>query len=154
MYLLLTLCRLGNQRRVTVYKTKGKVDTSQGKENLPPFAFSKEAKEVLQELFTQYPPDDREGEEIGRKHSETAKRVRENTHDFFFKPSMDKAEIAKRVKSLASRVENSPDLRQVLLTYHSEFLSFIFPWLDDVWVEMTIMLNCWSDVSCSLSFAD
>ncbi|KAG5533940.1 hypothetical protein RHGRI_027960 [Rhododendron griersonianum] len=105
---------LGNQRRVTVYKTKGKVDTGQGKENLTPFAFSKEAKEVLQDLFTQYPPDDRDlGEEIGGKHSETAKRVRENTDDFFCKPSMDKAEIAKRVKSLASRVENSPDLRQI-----------------------------------------
>lgn len=143
MLLLLTLCRLGNQRRVTVYKTKGKVDTGQGKENLTPFAFSKEAKEVLQDLFTHYPPDDRHlGEEIGGKHSETAKRARENTDDFFCKPSMDKAEIAKRVKSLASRVENSPDLRQVLLTYHSEFLSFMFPWLDVVWVEMTIMLNC------------
>ncbi|KAF7131678.1 hypothetical protein RHSIM_Rhsim09G0210000 [Rhododendron simsii] len=105
---------LGNQRRVTVYKTKGKVDTGQGKENLTPFAFSKEAKEVLQDLFTHYPPDDRHlGEEIGGKHSETAKRARENTDDFFCKPSMDKAEIAKRVKSLASRVENSPDLRQI-----------------------------------------
>lgn len=118
MHSLLTMCRLGNQRRVTVYKIKGKADTNKGKEKLAPFTFSKGAKEVLQELFTQYPPDDRDlGKEIEGKHSATAKRVRENPDEFFCKPSMDKAEIAKRVESLASRVENSRDLRQVLLPF-------------------------------------
>ncbi|KAL6983216.1 DExH-box ATP-dependent RNA helicase DExH6 [Sarracenia purpurea var. burkii] len=104
----------GKQRRVSVYKTKRKVDTAKGKENLTSFTFSEEAKEVLQDLFTQYPPDDRDlGEDIVGKHSEKAERTRGRRDDIFCKPSMNKTEIAKKVESLSSRAEKSPDLRQI-----------------------------------------
>ncbi|KAH7841076.1 hypothetical protein Vadar_025239 [Vaccinium darrowii] len=108
--------RAGNLRIVTVYRTKSKMDTEQGKGkgNLSPFTFSEDAKVVLQDLFTQHPPDDRDlGEDIVEKHNGRAKRVRENMNEFFCKPSLDKAEIAKRLESLARRVEKSPDLRKI-----------------------------------------
>ncbi|CAI9787125.1 unnamed protein product [Fraxinus pennsylvanica] len=45
----------GDNRQVSVYKTK-----KEGKENLVSFRFSAEAKDVLQDMFSRYPPDDRE----------------------------------------------------------------------------------------------
>ncbi|XAR52817.1 RNA helicase [Bertholletia excelsa] len=104
----------GNQRRVSVYKTKKKVDTMKGKENLTSFAFSENAKEVLQDLFTQYPPDDRDlGEEMFGKHRGTTEKIRERKDDIFCKLPLTKAEITKNVEALASRLQKAPDLRQI-----------------------------------------
>ncbi|KAA8524176.1 hypothetical protein F0562_010392 [Nyssa sinensis] len=104
----------GNQRCVSVYKTKRKVDKEKGKENLNSFTFSEEAKEVLGDLFTQYPPDDQQvGEEIVGKNSGKSDKIRGKNDDIFRKPSMNKAEIAKKVESLASRVEKAANLRQI-----------------------------------------
>ena len=118
--------RHGNQRRLSLYKNKKKVDTTKEKENLTSFTFSEEARGVLQYLFTQYPPDDQDlGDEIVAKHRRRTENLRYNRDDIFNRPLMGQGEIAKKVGSLASRLEKSPDLRQVLFTYHSEFLSFI-----------------------------
>ncbi|XP_057469455.1 DExH-box ATP-dependent RNA helicase DExH6-like [Actinidia eriantha] len=103
----------GNQRRLSLYKNKKKVDTTKEKENLTSFTFSEEARGVLQNLFTQYPPDDQEGDEIVAKHRRRTENLRYNRDDIFNRPLMCQGEIAKKVGSLASRVEKSPDLRQI-----------------------------------------
>ncbi|KAK9266485.1 hypothetical protein L1049_001691 [Liquidambar formosana] len=104
----------GNQRRVSVSKTKKKVDNMKGKESLPSLTFSEEAKEVLQDLFTRYPPDDGEvDEEMIGKHSGKADKKRAKKDDIFCKPIMNKAEIAKKLELLASKIEKAPNLRKI-----------------------------------------
>ncbi|KAL2464936.1 helicase in vascular tissue and tapetum [Abeliophyllum distichum] len=103
----------GDHRQVSVYKTKKEVG-KEGKENLVSFRFSAEAKDVLQDLFSRYPPDDGEmaeskfGESFGRTDKVQARR-----DDIFCKPALTKYEIARKVESLASRIEKSPNLRQI-----------------------------------------
>ncbi|CAI9754477.1 unnamed protein product [Fraxinus pennsylvanica] len=106
----------GDNRRVSVYKTKKEVG-KKGKENLVSFRFSAEAKDVLQDLFSRYPPDDGEMSEnkVGESSGRTDK-VRPRKDDIFCKPAMTKSEIEREVVSLASRIENSPYLRQWLLS--------------------------------------
>lgn len=72
---------------------------------------------VLHDLFTQYPPDDEEvdKEKVGRK-TERVDKMRRSKVDIFLKPSMSKAEIAKKVESLASKIERATNLKQVFLT--------------------------------------
>lgn len=105
----ITLSRRGDNRQVSVYKTK-----KEGKENLVSFRFSAEAKDVLQDMFSRYPPDDREmaENEVGECSIRTYK-VQQRKGDIFCKPEMTKSEIAREVVSLASRIEKSPYLRQV-----------------------------------------
>lgn len=89
-----------------------------GKESLPLFTFSEGSKLVLQDLFTHYPPDDGEpGEKLFSNHGGQNDKIRGKRDDIFCKPSMSKAEIAKKVESLASRIEEDANLRQVHLTY-------------------------------------
>ncbi|XP_059664898.1 DExH-box ATP-dependent RNA helicase DExH6-like [Cornus florida] len=105
----------GNQRCVSVYKAKRKVDKKMGKENLTPLTFSEMAKEVLQDLFTRYPPDDQKvDEEMIGKHSGKSDKRHGKRDDIFCRPSMNKDEIAKKVESLASRVEKSPKLTEII----------------------------------------
>ncbi|XP_022863988.1 DExH-box ATP-dependent RNA helicase DExH6-like isoform X1 [Olea europaea var. sylvestris] len=103
----------GDNRRVSVYKTKKEVG-KQGKENLVSFRFSAEAKDVLQDLFSRYPPDDVEMSEnnVGESSGRTD-IVQPRKDDIFCKPAMTKSEIESQVVSLASRIENSPYLRQI-----------------------------------------
>lgn len=114
----LNLCRRGGQRRVSVYKTKKKVDTTKSLESLPYLTFSEEAKLVLQDLFIQYPPDDGKMDYgmVG-KQAETIDKTRKKKDDIFCKPSMSTAEIAKKVELLASKMEKVGYLKQVVLTY-------------------------------------
>ncbi|KAK2976169.1 hypothetical protein RJ640_019455, partial [Escallonia rubra] len=104
----------GDQRRISVYKFKKNADTRMGKEDLTSFTFSNEAKEVLQDLFTRYPPNDCDvsKEMVGERSGKTDK-VQKKKDDTFCKPSLNRAEIAKKVESLASRVEKAPNLRQI-----------------------------------------
>lgn len=158
----LSLCRRGDQRQVSVQKVKSEVYTKNRKKSLTSFTFSEEAKEVLQDLFTQYPPDDRDlGKEILGIRSGKTEKIRERrSDDMFYKPSMKKAEIARKVESLASSIEMVPDLRQVMLT---EFLSFMFTWLDPLFKDYSLV-GFWSElkylntsrmmVSVILTFAD
>ncbi|MCD7468457.1 hypothetical protein HAX54_006656 [Datura stramonium] len=104
----------GDQRRISVFKTKQNVDALKGKDMLSCFKFSEEANDVLQDLFTRYPPGDGEtSEQVVGKHSKKVDKLRRRKDDMFCKPAMNKSEIAKRVESLASRIENNPNLRQI-----------------------------------------
>lgn len=112
------MCRKGDQRRVSVFKNKTKADIKK-KENLTCFTFSEEAKLVLQDMFTRYPPDDCEmGEEMVGKLGGNTDKIRRKKDDIFSRPLMSKAEIEKKVESLASAVENVPKLKQVLRYYN------------------------------------
>lgn len=111
-------CRRGSQRRVSIYKTKKKVDTTKDLDSLPNFTFSEEAKWVLQDLFTQYPPDTGEVDNrVVRKQAEKFNKARQRKDDIFCKPSMSKAEIAKKVESLSSKKEMVAHLKKVFPTW-------------------------------------
>ncbi|CAK9133201.1 unnamed protein product [Ilex paraguariensis] len=110
----LSLCRRADQRCVSVYKNKRKVDLRNGKGNLTSFTFSEEAKMVLCDLFTRYPPDDREvGDEMVKKGGGKIQKPHRKKEDIFCKPSLNMAETAKKLESLASRIEKTPNLRQI-----------------------------------------
>ncbi|KAI3457677.1 hypothetical protein Pfo_014340 [Paulownia fortunei] len=104
----------GQQRRISVYKTKKAVGTVKGKENVVSFRFSEESKAVLQDLFSRYPPDDvgMTENKVGESSGKTD-RVRANRDDIFCKPAMTQSEIANKVESFASRIEKAPKLRQI-----------------------------------------
>ncbi|KAL4367098.1 hypothetical protein GQ457_05G017000 [Hibiscus cannabinus] len=103
----------GSQRCVSVYKFKEKVG-GVPEENLTNVAFSEGTRVILKDLFINYPPDDRELEEtvVGKYSGKTAK-VRRKKDDIFSKPLMSATEIAEKVKSLASKRETNPNLRQI-----------------------------------------
>ncbi|XP_021912390.1 DExH-box ATP-dependent RNA helicase DExH6-like [Carica papaya] len=104
----------GNQRCVSVYKTRRNVETLKGKENLTRFTFSEESENVLQDFFTRYPPEDGElGEKQVGRHGEKTDKIRRRRDDIFRKPLMNEEEIAKKVESLASRIEKAANLRQI-----------------------------------------
>ncbi|XP_069143095.1 DExH-box ATP-dependent RNA helicase DExH6 isoform X2 [Solanum lycopersicum] len=87
-----------------------------GKDVLSCFKFSEEAKYALQDLFTRYPPGDGEtNEPVVGKHSKKFDKLRGKKDDMFCKPVMSTSEIAKRVESFASRIEKSPNMRQITL---------------------------------------
>ncbi|KAJ4981951.1 hypothetical protein NE237_032788 [Protea cynaroides] len=103
------------ERRVTVYKKKKqKSDGVKGDEDLTCLTFSEETKLVLQDLFTRFPPDERElnWEKSGNKDVK-AHKIHWKKDDSFSKPSQNKVEIAKKMKSLASRTEKDPHLRKI-----------------------------------------
>ncbi|TYG72697.1 hypothetical protein ES288_D04G042500v1 [Gossypium darwinii] len=103
----------GSQRCVSVYKIKEKA-SSMTEKNPTNVSFSEGTKLVLQDLFTYYPPDDGELEEkvIGKYSGKSAK-IRRKKDDIFSKPLMNAAEIAKKVKTLASKREKHPNMRQI-----------------------------------------
>nr|XP_004243616.1 DExH-box ATP-dependent RNA helicase DExH6 isoform X1 [Solanum lycopersicum] len=106
----------GDQRRISIFKTKQNTDTMKGKDVLSCFKFSEEAKYALQDLFTRYPPGDGEtNEPVVGKHSKKFDKLRGKKDDMFCKPVISTSEIAKRVESFASRIEKSPNMRQITL---------------------------------------
>lgn len=107
------LCRRGNQRRVSVYKATRKVDNINRKESF--LMFSEKSKMALRDLFAKYPPQDTElGARLSGKENGKGDKIRGKKDDIFCKPSMNKAEIAKKVEALTSRIERAAHLRQVL----------------------------------------
>lgn len=117
----LSLCRKGKQRCVSVFKIKKKA-VVKNKEKLSCFTFSEEAKPVLFDLFTRYPPDDCEtGEKMDGKLGGNKDKVRGKTKndDFFCRPIMTKAEIKKKMEALTSAVENNPKLKQVFKHFNN-----------------------------------
>ncbi|GLT94049.1 hypothetical protein SLE2022_118120 [Rubroshorea leprosula] len=100
----------GNQRRVSVYKTKKQTETVIGRDGLTCVKFSEEAKVVLQDLFARYPPDN---DELG-KYGGKIDKLRRKKDDIFCKPLMNKAEISRKAELLASRIESTKNLRQIV----------------------------------------
>ncbi|KAL2316839.1 hypothetical protein Fmac_030715 [Flemingia macrophylla] len=105
---------LGKERRVCVQKVKKKVDTNNGFRSLPHFAFSEEAKWVLGDLFAHYPPGDGNLREMVGEHSNTTHKTKQRQDDIFSRPSMSKADIARKLETLASRMNNVPNLKQII----------------------------------------
>lgn len=108
-------CRRGEQRRVSVYKSKKKKDNKKENGTLAFLELSEQSNEVLQELFTTYPPDDAARINTVDKHLEKFDARIRKKDDIFQKPSMNKAEIAKKVESLSLKLEKAANLRKVLL---------------------------------------
>ncbi|KAF5187328.1 Dexh-box atp-dependent rna helicase dexh6 [Thalictrum thalictroides] len=105
----------GNQRRVSVYKSKiSKRQTGEKLKNVSCLKFSEESNKVLRDLFTRYPPSDGEHneEKVTGHVNEVYKRLR-TKDDSFRKPSMNKAEIARKVEGFNSRMNKAPNLRQI-----------------------------------------
>lgn len=110
------LHRRGDQRCLSAYKIKKKAKTNKGSDDLPSLIFSKEAQDVLQDIFMQYPPEDgEEGKEMAGEASAKVRKVFRWGDDIFSKPFMSKEVIAEKVESLAYKVENDAKLRQVLM---------------------------------------
>ncbi|MED6179768.1 hypothetical protein PIB30_003984 [Stylosanthes scabra] len=104
---------LGKDRRVAVHKVKKKVETNNGFGNLPHFTFSQEASQVLGNLFAHYPPGDGSlGETIG-ENSDSTEKLKQKKDDIFARPSMSKAEIAKKMEALNSRMMSASNLKQI-----------------------------------------
>ncbi|XP_030462866.2 DExH-box ATP-dependent RNA helicase DExH6 isoform X1 [Syzygium oleosum] len=105
----------GNQRHVSVYKSKGKGENSEGKGSMSYLTLSQEAKEILNDLFIRYPPG--EGvisEQIAVKHTgKSVQRKERQRDDIFCRPPMDKADITKKVESLSARLEKAANLKQI-----------------------------------------
>lgn len=80
--------------------------------------FSEEVKEVLQDLFLRYPPDDVEKREDAVNNSSVKVGKGQWKQDSSFcKPAMRKSDISKKVEQLASRINNSSQLRKVVPCY-------------------------------------
>lgn len=106
-----------------MYKRGGKSDEGGTTENIPYLALSNEGKEILSDLFTRYPPGDgveTDSIEKGRI-SDREKRKMGMQDDFFLKPSLNKADIKKKVESLSSKLEKDADLKQVLISVWISF---------------------------------
>ena len=86
-----TFCRHGDQRRVSVYKSKLQMETMK---------FSEKTKTVLDDLFSMYPPDDGElGKETVGNHNIKADKQRRKKDDIFWRPSTTKEELMKKLGS-------------------------------------------------------
>lgn len=81
-------------------------------EKLKCVSFPPEAKAVLNDLFTRYPPCD--GDTTGTSLGIYTGNIRSNwKDDFFQKPQLTKHDIKNNVASLSSRLENDKRFRQV-----------------------------------------
>lgn len=117
----------GDQRRLTIFKraprpsvsdrrnktTYGNGDADEKK--LKRVSFPSEAKPVLQELFTRYPPCDGDttGTSLGIYTGRSSGKQRKWKDDFFGKPQMNKDDIQSRAASLSSRLANDKDFREI-----------------------------------------
>ncbi|EXB53675.1 putative ATP-dependent RNA helicase YTHDC2 [Morus notabilis] len=104
----------GNQRCVAVFKNKKKAEDNKELEGVTSLSFSKEAELVLQDLFTRFPPEEgEEGQATVGGISGKIPNVHRWRDDMFCRPLMSKEQIAKKVESLASKIKNDAQLRQV-----------------------------------------
>ncbi|KAI3728618.1 hypothetical protein L6452_17257 [Arctium lappa] len=106
--------KTSNKRCVTVYKFKGKSKNTKAKSDLTSFTFSEKGKEVLSDFFSLYPPGDQgESEKIMAMSSKNSDNIRTKTDDILWKPSMKKDDIAKKLESVAARMESDLKLKQI-----------------------------------------
>lgn len=103
----------GLQRCVAVYKSKKKPDCLEQKENSV-ITFSEDSKRVLIDLFIHYPPGE---DEVRKQNSNepTDKTVKSKSkkENIFRKPVMNKDEIEKKVKLLMSKIQKTPNLKEI-----------------------------------------
>lgn len=78
--------------------------------------FSEDTKNILQDLFMHYPPEDMDlSEDAIRNTREKIGNQRWKQDTTFSKQSISKSEIAKKVEELSSRISNSAELGKVIL---------------------------------------
>lgn len=104
----------GEGRRVCVSKVKKQLGNVKGETTLPSFSFSGESKAVLQDLFSQFPPNDVDSTE-NRFEVSSGKNNNGRVHkeDLFCRPATSRSEIASKVHSLASRIKMDKSLREI-----------------------------------------
>uniref|UniRef100_A0A0E0N2Y9 Uncharacterized protein n=1 Tax=Oryza rufipogon TaxID=4529 RepID=A0A0E0N2Y9_ORYRU len=94
----------GERRCLSVYKRKQNqgLETEEGPSHL---GFSVEARNVLQDLFMHYPPDDAElnGHTV-RNSSDKAVKIQWKPDGAFCRPALRKPDILKKVEMLASKI--------------------------------------------------
>lgn len=116
--------RTGERRCLSVYKTKNTqgADKEVGPSKLE---FSEEARQVLLDLFTHYPPDDAElnGDAV-KNPGDKATKIRWKSDQAFSRPSMQKHDIAKKVQTLACKLNDPGQLRKVV---YSGLICFFSP---------------------------
>ncbi|KAJ0980405.1 hypothetical protein J5N97_008660 [Dioscorea zingiberensis] len=104
----------GDRRRLSVYKTKKKQGPNKEEETTTSLVFLEETRNVLRDLFTQYPPDDGELSECKLENgSGKADKGQWKQDSSFCKPSMSKADIAKKLELYASRMSEISHLKKV-----------------------------------------
>ncbi|CAH9072884.1 unnamed protein product [Cuscuta epithymum] len=103
-----------DERCIYVFNKKKRAGSQRGKEVLNCFKFSEHAKAVLHDLFSRFPPgvEDENSYKAG-KDNKKAKRFCGTKDDIFQRPLMQRSEIAKKVESLAAKVEKNHVLRQI-----------------------------------------
>uniref|UniRef100_A0A803KWM6 RNA helicase n=1 Tax=Chenopodium quinoa TaxID=63459 RepID=A0A803KWM6_CHEQI len=104
----------GKQRRVAVFKSKPKLESSEQREN-PVITFSDESKRVLNDLFIRYPPGE---DEVGKEYSNgptdnNNPRPRGKRENIFCKPLMNKDEIEKQAELLTSKIQQKHHLQEI-----------------------------------------
>nr|XP_029117614.1 DExH-box ATP-dependent RNA helicase DExH6 isoform X1 [Elaeis guineensis] len=106
----------GERRCLSVYKNRKKQGAVKNEdETVTCLKFSEETKNVLQDLFTCFPPDDGElSEKALRNSSEKGGKRPWKQGTSFCKPSINKSEIAKKVDLLASKISDSAQLRKIM----------------------------------------
>ncbi|GJM88939.1 hypothetical protein PR202_ga05522 [Eleusine coracana subsp. coracana] len=100
----------GKQRYLSVKKQKKRPDTEQGPNH---FGFSEEARDVLQELFTHYPPDDAHSNGDAVRSSSYKDTNIKWKDSAFCMPAMRRPDIAKKIEMLTSKLNGSPQFRKL-----------------------------------------
>ncbi|KAL2906955.1 DExH-box ATP-dependent RNA helicase DExH6 [Bienertia sinuspersici] len=103
----------GDQRCVSVYKSKKKTDCLEQKKNSA-ITFSEESKRVLRDLFIHYPPGE---EEVGKQYindpTDNTPLSQGKRDNMFCKPNTTKAQIANNVKLLENKIKATPQLKAI-----------------------------------------
>ncbi|PKA50139.1 putative pre-mRNA-splicing factor ATP-dependent RNA helicase [Apostasia shenzhenica] len=104
----------GASRCLSVYKRKKKQrHDGREDESITCLNFTEKSKNVLQDLFARYPPDDGElSKDALDGRSETVGKVHWTGDSCFCKPSMRMDEIVKKMEMLALRMSNDKILRK------------------------------------------
>ena len=106
--------RYGDRRRISVFKTKKKKGSNKEEETTTSLKFQEETRNVLHDLFTQYPPDDGElSEPPPENGSQKADQGQWKLDSTFCKPLMREADIKKKLELYASRINGIPHLKKV-----------------------------------------
>ncbi|XP_047340945.1 DExH-box ATP-dependent RNA helicase DExH6 [Impatiens glandulifera] len=104
----------GLGRQVSIKKKTAVNEIKKAKGNFTSFTFSEESKDILGDLFTDYPPDDCGLVKKVARNSVTSSKIMKRTNDMFCRPKMNTAEIKKKVQLFASRVQESSKLKEVV----------------------------------------
>ncbi|XP_042453374.1 DExH-box ATP-dependent RNA helicase DExH6-like [Zingiber officinale] len=105
----------GERRQLSVYKSKRKNRSLKKEEVNAGLQLSEETKNIIQDLFMRYPPDDTDLSEDAAPNSKANAAKRQWKPDTSFcRPSMGKSDIQQKMDELASKISNSTHLTKVV----------------------------------------